>query len=200
MAIVKPRPLLPLLGALAVAALAATGCATGRAQVIEESPTLAVPPVPPRAIEPQPTVEPVEIEPVAPLPTPPTSAAPPKTRASAPRPSEPKPEAKPETPPDAPPAAATPSSPATVPSLRTATTPSGPDAVKQIRETMQRAQAILARVDYQKLSEDRRLNYNAVRNFVAQAEEKIKQEDLRLAMDFATRAEIAAKTLLEGAR
>ena len=70
MAIVKPRPLLPLLGALAVAALAATGCATGRAQVIEESPTLALPPVPPRAIEPQPTVEPVEIEPVAPLPVP----------------------------------------------------------------------------------------------------------------------------------
>jgi hypothetical protein len=186
-----------LLVALAVSAVAAAGCATGRAQVVEDSPTLAVPPVPPRAIEAQPTVEPVEIEPVTPLPAAPSSA-PPKTRAAAPRPSEPKPEAKPETPPDAPPATTTP--PAPVAPLRTATTPSGPEAVRQIRDTMMRAEAILRRVDYQKLSEDRRASYNAARNFVQQADEKLKQDDLRLAMDFATRAEIAAKTLLDSGR
>ena len=188
---------LALLVVLAVSALAAASCATGRAQVIEDSPTLAVPPVPPRAIEPQPTVEPVEIEPVTPLPVAPS--APPKTRAATPRPSEPKPEAKPEAPPDTTtPATTAPAAP--VAPLRTATSPSGPDAERQIRDTMMRAEAILRRVDYQKLSEDRRASYNAAKNFVQQAEEKIKQEDLRLAMDFATRAEIAAKTLLETGR
>ena len=184
-----------LLVVLAVSAVAAAGCATGRAQVVEDSPTLAVPPVPPRAIEAQPTAEPVEIEPVTPLPAVPSST-PPKTRASAPRPSEPKPEAKPEAAPETTPAPATPPPPTATP-LRTTSTPSGPDAVRQIRETMMRADAILRRVDYRKLSEDRRASYDAARNFVLQADEKIKQDDLRLAMDFATRAEIAAKTLLD---
>jgi outer membrane biosynthesis protein TonB len=187
---------LRLLVVLAVSALAATGCATG-AQVIADSPTLAVPPVPPRAIEPQLTVEPPEIEPVAPLPTPPST--PPKARPPAQRPSEPKPELKPEATPENTTAATT-APPAPVAPLRTATTPSGPEAVRLIRDTMMRAEAILRRVDYQKLSEDRRASYNAAKNFVQQAEEKIKQEDLRLAMDFATRAEIAAKTLLDSGR
>lgn len=194
MGIVKQLRLLVVLG---VSAFAAAGCATGRAQVVDDSPALAVPPVPPRAIEAQPAVEPVEIEAVTPLPAAPSSA-PPKTRAASPRSSEPKPEAKPDVPPETPPAAAAPPTP--VAPLRTATTPSGPEAVRLIRETMMRAEAILRRVDYQKLSDDRRASYNAAKNFVSQAEEKLKQEDLRLAMDFATRAEIAAKTLLESGR
>ncbi|HET7218250.1 MAG TPA: hypothetical protein VFJ02_09380 [Vicinamibacterales bacterium] len=189
---------LGLLVVLAVSAFGAAACATSRAQVIEDSPTLAVPPVPPRAIEAQPTVEPVEIEPVTPLPSPPS--APPKTRPS-PRANEPKPEPKPETPPETNAAAAAATAPpAPVAPLRTATTPSGPEAIRQIRDMTQRAEAILRRVDYQKLSEDRKASYNAAKNYVVQADEKIKQEDLTLAMSFAQRAETLAKTLLETGR
>jgi outer membrane biosynthesis protein TonB len=188
-------PIVKQLLLLVMLAVFASACASSRARVIEDSPTLAVPPVPPRAIEPQPTVEPVEIEPVAPLPTP--SSTPPKSRPATPRANEPKPEPKPETPPET---AATAAPPPPVAPLRTATTPSGPEAIRQIRDTMQRAEAILRRVDYQKLSEDRRQTYNAAKNYVQQAEEKIKQEDLQLALNFATRAETLAKTLLDSGR
>ena len=49
---------------LAVAGAVASGCASSRAQVLEDQPTLSVPPVPPRTIEPPAIVEPPPVEPL----------------------------------------------------------------------------------------------------------------------------------------
>jgi hypothetical protein len=173
----------------------ASGCASGRAQVIEEQPTLAVPPVPPRSIETTPMIEPIPVDPLPDYTAPPASAPKPKPPA---RNNDPKPEPKPETPPET--TTANVPNPPPVAPLRTATTPTGPEAMRQIREILQRAEAILSKVDYQKLGEDRRQNYDSAKNYIQQAEEKMKQADLTLAMNFANRAENIAKTLLETGR
>jgi outer membrane biosynthesis protein TonB len=167
-------------------------CASGRAQVIEERPTLAVPPVPPRTIAAQPPVEPPVsepiVEPVAPLPAAP-KPRPNRTPAS----SEPKPDPKPEQPVET--ANATVPNPPPVAPLRTASTPTGSEATKQIRETLQRADGILSRVDYQKLSADKRANYDTAKAWMQQADDAIKKDDLRLALLLAERAENIAKQL-----
>jgi hypothetical protein len=179
---------------LIVVALSAAGCATRKAHAIEDTPTLAVPPVPPRTIEPQPVEEPPRIEPIA---EPNTVAAPPPARAPKPRPSEPRPaEAKPD-PPET--AGATPPPPPVAP-LRTPTSPTGADAARQVRDTITRAESLLKQVDYQKLSNDRRVTYDSAKNFIQQSEEKLKQEDFQLALSFATRAETIAQTLQNGSR
>lgn len=170
------------------------GCASSRAQTIEDRPTLTVPPVPPRTIEPQPVAELPRVEPI-PESTP-VAAAPPKPR-PAPRSTEAKPaESKPEATSEA---TATPP-PAPVAALRAPTAPSGADALRMIRETLQRADGILAKVDYQKLSPDRRASYDNAKNFMQQADEKIKQDDLNLARAYADRAEEIAKRLLDTIR
>ncbi|HEY7502278.1 MAG TPA: hypothetical protein VH740_27405 [Vicinamibacterales bacterium] len=175
---------------LMAAGLAA--CATGGAQVIEERPTLAVPPVPPRTIEAQPQVEPPVaepiVEPVAPLPPAPKPRPnrPPAT-------SEPKPDPKPEQPVET--VNATVPNPPPVAALRTPSTPSGPEATRQIKETLARAEGILSRVDYQRLSADKRANYDNAKAWMLQADEAIKKDDLRLAANLAERAENIAKLL-----
>jgi len=180
---------------LLVGGVAAGACATGRAQAIEDKPTLAVPPVPPRTIEPQPAAA---LPPVEPMPesnpTPPSSPKPkPAARNSnEPRAADPKPET-----PETPPASTAPPT-APVAPLRSPSTPSGPDALRQVRDTITRAESILTRVDYQKLSDDRKATYNFAKNFIVQAEEKIKQEDFTLALSFAQRAETNAKMLDSG--
>lgn len=184
----KLAALLLLVGASAVA------CASGKAQIIEDRPTLAVPPVPARTIEPQPAAE---LPPVAPAPeSSPAPASSPKPKPTArnstnePKPADPKPET-PETAPATPP-------PPPVAPLRSPSTPSGADALRQARDTIARAEAIMKNVDFQKLSEDRKATYNFAKSYIAQAEEKIKQEDYALALSFAQRAETSFKTLLEG--
>jgi hypothetical protein len=82
--------------------------------------------------------------------------------------------------------------------LRTPTTPSGPEAVKQIREIIDRTSQVLStKVDYQKLSKDRKANYDTAKNYLNQAEEWLKKEDLTQARLYAKRAEEIAQ-LLEG--
>jgi outer membrane biosynthesis protein TonB len=165
-------------------------CSSGRAQVIEDKPTLVVPPVPARNIEPPPPVEPPPVDP----PEDPTPAVdpPPSKPKSAPR-NETKPESKPENPPEATSAAA-PNPPPVAP-LRTPTTPSGPEAARQVRESLARTDSILSRVDYQKLTGDRRANYDQAKSFMSQADEALKKEDVTLARSFADRAENIAKML-----
>jgi len=181
---------------LLMVAISAAACASGRAQALEDRPTLAVPPVPPRTIEPQPEPELPRVEPIAEA-NPPASTPParrPTTRTSDPRPAESKPENPPEPPPGA-----TPPPPPVAP-LRTPSAPSGPEAARQVRDTLTRAEAILSKVDYQKLSKDRKSTYDSAKNFMQQAEEKLKQEDLQLALNFALRAETIAQTLQNGGR
>lgn len=178
---------------LLLLAVGAGACATGGAQAIEDKPTLTVPPVPPRTIEPQPVAELPRVEPMPesnPAPSVPSKPRP-APRNTDNRPAEPKPEAAVE-----PPTASPPTPP--VAPLRAPTTPSGADALRLIRETLQRADAILAKVDYQKLSPDRRGTYDSARRFMQQADEKIKQDDFMLARAYSVRAEEIAKQLLDG--
>ena len=186
-----------LVALLLLTGVSAAACASGKAQVIEDRPTLAVPPVPARTIEPQPTAE---LPPVAPVPeSNPAPASSPKPKPTArnnnePRAADPKPET-----PEATAAAATPPPPPVAP-LRTLSTPSGVDALRQARDTITRAEGILSQVDYKKLSPDRQKTYDGAKNFITQAEEKIKQEDFALALSFAQRAETIAKILLDTGR
>jgi hypothetical protein len=180
------------LALLLMLTLTAAACASGRAQVIEDKPTLSVPPVPPRTIEVPPPVDPPVAEPVVE----PVAALP---AAPKPKPNRPAAESKPvETKPETgadPPGTATTPTPPPVAQLRTPTTPSGPEATRLIQETLRRADAILSRVDYQRLSDDKRANYNAAKGWMQQAEEMIRKDDLRQAQNFADRAENVAKQL-----
>jgi outer membrane biosynthesis protein TonB len=172
-----------------------SACASGRAQVIEDRPTLAVPPVPPRTIEAQPPVEPPAAEPIV-EPVPPLPPAPkprPNRSASNSNTTEPKPDPKPEQTGEAANAAA-PNSPP-VAALRTPSTPSGPEATRQVKEALQRTNGILSKVDYQKLSTEKRENYDMAKAWMQQADDAIKKDDLRLALSFAERAENIAKQL-----
>ena len=179
--------LLVLLGA------SLAGCASTRAQVVEDQPALVVPPVPPRSIEPPRVVEPPPAEPAVEPPPTPTTTFKPANRS--PRQNAEKQESKP---PDVPPDTTVPANPSPVPPLRTATTPSGPEAARQIRDILERATNVLAKVDYQKLSDDRKANYNSAKNYMQQADEALKKDDLTLARSFADRAENIAKVLESG--
>jgi len=187
---------LKLVALLLLVGTSAAACASGKAQVIEDRPTLSVPPVPARTIAPQPAAE---LPPVEPIPeSNPAPSASPKPKPAArnnaeSRVAEPKPDTAEATTASTPP-------PAPVAPLRSSSTPSGPDALRLVRDTITRAEGILSRVDYQKLSQDRKATYDGAKNFISQAEEKIKQEDFTLALSFAQRAENIAKTLLDSGR
>lgn len=167
-------------------------CAGNRVPIIEDQPTLVVPPVPPRTIEAQPATEPPVIDPVPELLPPPPA---PKPKANVPRNStESKPEPKPEIPPETTTAASA-SNPPPVEPLRTQTTPSGPEAMRQIQESLARTDNVLSRVDYQKLTPDSKATYQAAKDFKQQAEEALKKDDINQARAFALRAENIAKKL-----
>ena len=187
---------LTLLGLLLTGAAVGSACASGRTHVIDDRPILAVPPVPERTIEPPPPPPLPAVEPI--VESNPVAASSPKPR-PAPRNNESRPpDSKPDNQPEATTAAVPP--PAPVAPLRSSSTPSGPEALRQVRATIARAEGILNRVDYQKLSEDRKAAYNFAKSFIGQAEEKIKQDDFTLALSFAQRAETNAKALVDGGR
>ena len=183
----------PGVSVAAFALLLAAGCSSRGPRVIEEHPPLVVPPVPARTIEPPPVTLPPPIEPPVDPPPPPAAASKPKptTRENN------KPEPKPETPPETASVtgAATTNPPPPVAPLRTPTTPVGPEATRQIREMLARAQSILNNVDYQKLTPDRRATYDSAKSYITQSEDAMKKDDLMVARSFAERAEIIAKQL-----
>ena len=183
-----------LLMLLAIA-VSAAGCATGRAQIPEQPPTLVVPPVPPRTIEPPVIVE----QPVEPPPVEPAPAPAPTTRPNRPRPAADasKPDPKLEPPPDTVAAAPT---PAPVAPLRTATAPTGPEAIRQIRDILDTTVKMLDKVEKSEspLSDDRKANLTSARALMQQAEEALKKEELTQARSFADRALNIAKVLLSG--
>jgi hypothetical protein len=179
-----------LLSAIAVASVA--GCATGKAQIADQPPALVVPPVPPREIELPVIVEAPPVEPLPEVAPPPTTTIKPTNRAN--RTTKPEPESKPEPVENAP----TANTPPPVAPLRTPTTPSGPDVARQIREALDRAKAVLNRVDFQRLSDDRKANYKAAQGFIDQGLEALKKDDLTLARSFAERAELIARQLEPG--
>jgi outer membrane biosynthesis protein TonB len=154
---------------------------------------LEVPPVPPRVIDLAP-VEPPPIPLVEDLATPtPSSPTPPKPRPQArdANRTEPKPEAKPEAPePDPVPP------PAPVAPLRTGTSANGPEAERQIREIIGRANRLLETVDVRSLSDERRANFDSAKDSIKRADEAIKASNWVLARQIAERAENIAKLLI----
>ncbi len=181
------------LAVLLVIFLSAAGCVTSRAQIPEPQPTLVVPPVPPRAIEPPVIVEPpVEPPPVEPAPAPVAASKPTRPRP----PADIKPDPKQEPPPDS---GATVPTPPPVAPLRSAATPSGPEATRQIREILESTQKALDKVDPGTLtSDDRRANFEQAKAFLRQADEALKKEELTQARLFAERAQNIAKQLQSG--
>lgn len=178
------------LAVLLLVGLGATGCVTSRAQIPEQPPTLVVPPVPPRDIEPPVIVEPPVEPPPAPAPAPVATSKP-----SRPRPAADKPEPKPaEPPPDS--GANLPTPPPVAP-LRSAATPSGPEATRQIKEILDTTQKMLDKVDLGTIekSDDKKANYESAKNFLRQADEALRKEELTQARLFAERAQNIAKQL-----
>jgi hypothetical protein len=184
-----------LLGALA------SGCSVRtRAQEPIERPTLEIPPPPPRVIEPAPLPEVSQAEPVfndlpPPPPDPTLAKRSPRDRGPS---REAKPEAKPaEVAPSEPIATSPPPTQGTpaAPVLRTPDSVDAAAAEKQVRETINRANAGLGAVDFQRLSEARKISYNEVKDLIAQAEKAIKDSNLELARGLASSAEKLALTL-----
>jgi outer membrane biosynthesis protein TonB len=175
---------------LLVIGLAASGCMTSRAQIPEQQPTLVVPPVPPRAIEPPPPTEPPAAPPPAEPPPAPAPASKPKPRPQ----TEVKPDQKQE---PLETAAAAPNSPPVAP-LRTSTSPTGPEATRQIRDILENTQKMLDKLDFPNLSDDRKANFTTAKNYIQQADEALKKEELTQARSLAERAQNIAKLLQSG--
>ena len=184
--------------ALALSALVglSSACATTRAQTQEPRPPLEVPPVPPRVVEAVLPPQTPQLEPVGELPTTPTSPPVrprPATRDPAPR--EPKTEPKAAETPSDPPANAATQPTATVPPLRTPRTADGAQAERQIRDIISRANGLLGRVDYRKLSAERRKAYDQAKQFIEGAETAIRDSKFEYALELADKAETLAKEL-----
>jgi hypothetical protein len=180
------------LALLFASGIAAGGCATTRAQIPEQPPTLVVPPVPPRAIEPAPAPPPPAEPPVVESLPPPVVNNKPRPRPTV---DTSKPDPKQEPPPDT---VAVVPPPPPVPQLRTPTTPSGPEATRQIRDIIDTTQKLLDKLDYPNLSDDRKANYMSARAFIQQSEEALRKDELTQARSFAERAQTIAKVLLTG--
>ena len=171
-------------------ALASGACVTARAKVPADRPALDVPAPPPRVIEPTPQPEPSTPEPVGDLPP----AAPPNPRPKpTPNRDPPRVEPKPETP-----AAETapPVAPVTPPpQLRTPGTADGAEAMRQVREVVDRANKTLGSIDYRQLNKNRREQYNTAKNLITQSEDALKKSTFDIARKLADKADQIAKEL-----
>ncbi len=181
-----------LLLLLAVAAVAA-GCASAQAKSPADHTNLEVPPVPPRVIEALPVAA-APPEPVEDLP--PVSAIPPRPRpapASAARDTtKADPKAAEAAPVEPPPAAAP---PAPAPQLRTPGTMDGAEAVRQVNEVIGRARQALGSIDYQRLSSERRSQYDSARLMLTQAVDAVKASNFELARKLAEKADVLANEM-----
>lgn len=172
------------------------GCAAASAKAKPvELPPLAIPPPPPRVIEPAPMPEPMP-EPVADLPPAPTT----KPVRPAPRENRepPKPEAKPpETPTSEPPPQQ--QQPAPVPQpptqLRTPATANDIEAENAIRGAIDRGRNLLSSVNFGVLSNERKKAYNDSKMFLDQAESALKQGNYVFAQGMANKGELLAHDL-----
>jgi outer membrane biosynthesis protein TonB len=180
-----------LVVALVLAAGAATACAKAKPLVVADGPALAMPLPPSRVFAPVEEPIPVQAPPpeVADAEPPKPAPRPPARRSPTPAPAE---AAKPE--PEPPPVAASPT-PEPARELRAA--PSGADAAaeRQVLQLLQRAASDLKRVDYRKLSNEGRSQYDQARRFAQQAEEALKERNFVFASTLADKAAMLASQL-----
>jgi outer membrane biosynthesis protein TonB len=182
---------------LVVLAPLASACASASAKVNPaDRPPLAVPPPPARVIEPAPQPDPVP-EPVPELPPAPAPTRPSRpTRDAGPKqepPKPPEPKAGEATPTDTP--APAPTAPQTAPQLRTPQTADSSEAERNVRATIDRANKLLAGVNYGPLNNERKKAYNDAKMFIQQAEEASKQSNFVFAQGVANKAETLAREL-----
>jgi hypothetical protein len=176
---------------LSAVLLPAAACAAAQAKAPVGPVALDMAPVPPRVIDPAPLPEPAMIPLIEELPLPPATPAPPKPRPQPRERVEAKPEAKPE--PAEPDPVIPP--PALVPPLRTGTSANGPEADRQIKEILGRANRLLEGVDRNSLSEDGKANFDSAKDSINRAEEALRASNWVLARSVADRAENIAKRL-----
>ena len=158
---------------------------------------MSVPPPPPRVVEPSPTPEPTNPQPVADLPpAPPSRPARPATREK----EQPKaPETKPpETAPE--PVPPPPTAPAAAPAagaspLRTPQTANDSDAARNVRVTIDRARNLLGSVNFGLLSDERKKAYNDAKMFLDQADAALGQGNYVFAQGVASKGEALAREL-----
>lgn len=183
----KRISLLLLVGA--VMPLAA--CATVKAKAPADRPTLEVPMPPGKVIEPMPHQEPATPEPVGEQPV----AAPANPRPAKPPVREPvRTDPKPELPVvEAVPPPVTPAAP--TPQLRTPGTADGAEALRQVREILDRANKTLASIDYRQLSKARGGQYDTAKRLIAQSEDALKASNFDIARNLADKADRIAKEL-----
>ena len=81
--------------------------------------------------------------------------------------------------------------------LRSATTPTGPEAARQVREIIDGTQKMLDGVSSLG-TDDRKANFQSAKALLVQAEEALKKDEVTLARSFADRANNIAKLLLTG--
>ncbi len=176
-------------------ALAAAGCARTQAKTIPELPPLQVPVAPPRVVE--------AIDPATPVPG--TLVEEPARNTPRPRPQQPARSEPARSDPaavEAPPPAEAAAPPATDQPVRTPSTPtlqttpaSGEqDVERSIVTLVAQARQALGRVQYERLNPNARTQYNQARQFMAQAEDAMRDRNFVFAL---TNAEKAAKLAMQ---
>ena len=184
-------------GLLAVVLLVAAGagaCAKPRPVTVPDGPPLAMPLPPARVFqpaeeppqEPPPAPEVATVEPPKPAPRPPARRPAPAPAAEA---------AKPDTDPS-PPAAAAPAAAEPARELRASPSAAGDAAAeRQVRDLLQRASRDLARVDYRRLSNEGKSQYEQARRFAEQADQALKERNFVFAATLADKAATLASQL-----
>lgn len=172
----------------------AAGCARAQAKTAPDAPPLDMPAPPPRVIAPP--EEPIATapsEPVEPAPAPSSTARRPARRSGngetqqKPEPTPPSESTLPQAVPSDPAVTA----PAPAPTLQAPGT-----AEKPVRDRLGEAQRALARVDYTRLSEDGRAQYEQSKRFIQQAEQALKDQNFVFAQTLADKAATLAAELL----
>lgn len=178
--------------ALGVGVLSLASCAKAQAKASPDGPPLDMPSPPARVIAP--LEEPITVaptEPTEPAPAPATVRRPARRPANSSEQAKPEPSVpvEPSLPQAAPPEPPNASGPA--PTLR-----APGSAEKPIRDRVATAQRDLARVDYARLTEDGRAQYEQSKRFIQQAEQALKDQNFVFAATLADKAATLAAELL----
>ena len=180
--------------ALLVTTLAGAGCVRAAARSAPATP-LDVPQPPPRVVETAETETPLPGTLVdAPVAGAPSSRPRTVPRVDPPKPDPPRPDPAPvtEVPPPAPAV-----EPQRTPATTLQTTPPEREAAleREILDMLRRAAANLARVDYGRLSDDAKAQYDQSKRFATQAEEALRARNLPYAQNLADKASTLAAQL-----
>jgi outer membrane biosynthesis protein TonB len=182
-----------LCAALALTVAAASACAKAKPATVADGPPLAMPAPPNRVFalpeEPIPVqAPPPEIADAEPPKPAPPRAARPRTAPAPPAEAQREPEPPP-------PVAAAPAQPEPGRELRTTSSAADANAERQVRDLLQKATRDLGRIDYRKLSNEGRSQYDQAKRFAEQAEQAIKERNFVFASTLAEKAATLASQL-----